>query len=441
MKIRVPFLVSTFCASIFLFSCEKKEGNISIDGQGNANQLNLLVTDTLTFKAFTIDEDSILGTGLSYSLLGKLNDGLLGESTASIFAQLSLIEPKSNFPNTEEPDSAVLFIPAVNGLNHYGNRNYEHTIRIETLTEGFESGKLYYQNNSLATDNSKSTVYNGQLINEYNDSIRFRKGKLRAYNGLKIKLSQEMAKQLMSLPTEAYENNDNLVKYLKGIAIQPISGGIPSNDGSMCVFDLNNVISTAYRAKILLYYQDTQTFIFGFSGSSKILNFGKTGPYSTEVNTQLNNPGIHYDQTFAQALSGVKTKIEIPYLSNLINNGNVAINKATIEFFIKDYSEGFFAPPRMNLYRPVNRFSNRNFLILDALNTSTYGGTYDPIRKSYKFTITRHIQSILNEKFFEDNDVNLGLYLAVPSDQPVIGARCVIDQSKTKIHITYSKPN
>jgi hypothetical protein len=191
----------------------------------------------------------------------------------------------------------------------------------------------------------------------------------------------------------------------------------------------------------MLYYQDTQTFIFGFSGSSKILNYGKTGPYSTEVNDQLNNPGKHYEQTYAQALSGVKTKIEIPYLHNLISNGNVAINKATIEFFIKDYNENYFAPPRLNLYRPVNRFSNRNFLILDALNTATYGGTYDPIRKSYRFTISRHIQSILNEMYFNGNDVNLGLYLAVPSDQPVIGARCVIDQSKTKIHITYSKPN
>ncbi len=441
MKIRIPVLISTVCVSIFLFSCEKKEGNISIEGQGNANQLNLLVTDTLSFKAYTIDEDSILGTNLSYSLLGKLNDRLMGESTASIFAQLSLIEPKSNFPNTEEPDSAVLFIPAVNGLNHYGNRNYEHTLRIETLLDAFETGKIYYQNTNLATDPSKSTTYNGQLINEYSDSIRFRKGKLRAYNGLKIKLSQEMAKHLMSLPSEAYENNDNLLKHLKGIAIQPISSGIPQDDGSLCVFDLANVISTAYRAKILLYYQDTQTFIFGFSGSSRILNYGKTGPYSEEVKTQLNNPGVHYEQTFAQALSGVKTKIEIPYLHNLISQGNVSINRATIEFFIKDFNELYFAPPRMNLYRPVNRFSNRNFLILDALNTSTYGGAYDPIRKSYRFTITRHIQNVLNEKFFENNDVNLGLYLAVPSDQPVIGARCVIDQNKTKIHITYSKPN
>ncbi len=441
MKIRIPLIFVALFASVSFISCEKKEGNISIDGQGNANPLNLLVTDTLTFKTYTIDEDSILGTSLSYSLLGKLNDGIMGESSASIFAQLSLIEPKSNFPNTEDPDSAVLFIPAVNGLNFYGNRNYEHTISVETLTDEFETGKLYYQNTPLSSDATKATIYNGKLINDYSDSVRFRKGKLRAYNGLKIKLSQEMAKHLMNLPLEAYENNDNLVKYLKGIAIRPISSQIPQDDGSVCVFDLNNVISTAYRAKIMLYYQDTQTFIFGFSGSSKILNYGKTGPYSTEVNDQLNNPGKHYEQTYAQALSGVKTKIEIPYLHNLISNGNVAINKATIEFFIKDYNENYFAPPRLNLYRPVNRFSNRNFLILDALNTATYGGTYDPIRKSYRFTISRHIQSILNEMYFNGDDVNLGLYLAVPSDQPVIGARCVIDQSKTKIHITYSKPN
>ena len=74
----------------------------------------------------------------------------------------------------------------------------------------------------------------------------------------------------------------------------------------------------------------------------------------------------------------------MPNLLNLVKNGNIAVNYAEIELFISNYSEDFFAPPRMNLFQPSNSNSIRNYFIQDALSTTSYGGVYDPIRKSYK---------------------------------------------------------
>ena len=84
--------------------------------------------------------------------------------------------------------------------------------------------------------------------------------------GIVIKLSNEFARSLMQMPSEAYQSNDGLAKHFKGIAIIPENDEFMPGDGGYAVFDLSNVISLAYRAKIMLYYNDTNTFVFGFEG-------------------------------------------------------------------------------------------------------------------------------------------------------------------------------
>lgn len=194
----------------------------------------------------------------------------------------------------------------------------------------------------------------------------------------------------------------------------------------------------------MLYYNDTSTFVFGFEDKrSTVVNQGKVGPYPQVITEQLNSTNQSFAKTYIQALGGLKTEIQIPYLTNLISTGNVGINKAEIVF----YTDGSpnvrqFAPPRLNLYQPLNASSDRNRLIDDATQApATFGGIYDETRKCYRFTVTRHIQNILNDKHFKSLNTNLGLYLAVPSDNPVIGARTGIDHTKTKLIITYTKPN
>ena len=434
---RLPLFLITGLAVV---SCERRQDNITLPGQGGS-EIELFVTDTLTFQAKTIDEDSLPGNGVSYFMLGELNDPILGRTKASIYADLDLIEPYADFPNTQVADSAILFIPSVEGLNNYGNILYPLKLNVYPLQQNIESGETYYQTDSFSIDETISTEYVGKLINVYTDSILYKNDTLNPYDGLKIKLSQDFANKLMSLPKEAYETNNGLDEHFKGSAIIPEGNNVAQSQGAIGVFDIHNTISLDYRAKILLDFGDSNTFVFGFSGKNQTVNKGETGPYPSDIQEQLNEPDKHYTETYAQALSGVKTKIEVPYLYNLISQGNVAINKAEISFSVKNYDEFFFAPPRLSLFKPFSKSSNRNFLIEDAVTSTNYGGNYDETDGTYTFDITRHVQNILNSQYFNGIDTNDGLFLAVPTDQPVIGARCVIDHSKTKIHITYSKPN
>ena len=428
-----------FALIILSFGCKESNDNIILNGQEKNSNLNLFITDTLTTHFRTVKEDSLPGNNLSYGLLGTINDDIFGKSTASLYAQLKLLESISDFPNTKNADSAVLFIPSVDGLNNYGDPLSQHHLIIDRVTDDITSSNVYYQTSTFRTTSAERSHYYGKLINTFKDSMRYKKLKLKPYNGIRIKLSKELADFMMHLPKEAYKYPEEFWKAFKGIAIIPQDVNFAPGNGNFSVFDVNSTLTNDYRAKVILYYEDSNSVAFGFSGKTTTVSHGATGPYSNDIASQLTATKKSFNTTYSQALSGVKTKIEIPYLLNLMGDRNISINKAEIEFFVDKYSENFFVPPRMSLFQPYNKNSARNYYIDDALQLVSYGGVYDPIRKSYKFTITRHLQNIYNAKFFDKLDINNGLYLAVPSDQPVIGARAIFDHTKTKLTLVYTK--
>ena len=431
-----------------LSACKNNEGNIVITGQQKSDQLTLFRTDTFTLKTSTVLEDSLPANNLTYVLFGEFHDPLLGKSKASIYAKMNILAPENNFPNTIEPDSALLYIPLVDGLNFYGNSLTKQQIKIYQLDETLIGTNIYYQKQSKPKLNKNvSTDFYGYIYQQKFDSIGYKKGKIGLKPGLLIKLSKEFARQLQQMPSEAYQTNEGLLKHFSGIAIVAQNDELSPGEGGVGVLDLANAININYRAKILLYYNDTSTYIFGFDGRSTIINSSETGPYPEFVESQLKEPNKNYNTTYVQALNGVKTKIEIPYLLNLVQSGshgenNVGINNATLRLYVDDNTNAnYFAPPRMNLFQPISRSSDRNRLVEDALASPTkFGGVFNDKGRYYQFDITRHLQNVLNDKAFEGKDNNLGLYFAVPTDNPVIGARAAIDHSKTKLIITYTKP-
>jgi hypothetical protein len=423
-----------------LFSCKKQNGNIVIEGQGADSKL-ALVRDTLKIRAVTVREDSLPANNLRYSLLGLMNDPELGRVTAGVYSQTGILEPVADFPNTETPDSAILHIPFISGINYYGDRLANVLLNVYPLSEAITSGIIYYQSNELKVDKSLESSYFGPLYHFRSDSIRYRKGKIKLEPGLRIKLSSQMASKLMSLPKEAYTSQENFLKNFNGLAILPSDRDLMMGTGGLGVYDFNNVISLSYRAKILLYYRDTQTFTFTFNSSKTTLNRCTTGPYPATILDQLKYPDSTFLLTWAQTPNGIKTRIQIPGLFDLVKNGNVAVNKAELIVYADQpkISDDFYAPPRLNLVQPANRFSDRNAIIEDA--TTNFGGEYNPADGSYRFIITRHLQNVLNAKALRGVDVNYGLYITVPSDQPVTGARIPLNHSKTKLFITYTKLN
>ena len=100
-----------------------------------------------------------------------------------------------------------------------------------------------------------------------------------------IKLSKEFARQLQQMPSEAYQTNEGLLKHFSGIAIVAQNDELSPGEGGVGVLDLANAININYRAKILLYYNDTSTYIFGFDETeitsaviAQVLGLGRLQP-------------------------------------------------------------------------------------------------------------------------------------------------------------------
>jgi hypothetical protein len=439
--VKITYIWLLFAAGA-IFSCKKRDGNIVIDGQGDGSKYEVFRTDTLSIFASTIPEDSLPGNGLPYNLIGTMTDPLLGKTTANLYAAASIYEPNSDFPNTETPDSAVLYIPIIDGLNFYGDRISDQTWKIYPLAEALSSTAVYYQNSVPKLNTSTSTTYRGKVFSTFYDTITFNKQKLELHPGIYIKLSADMARTLMQMPKEAYQSDANLNKYFPGLAILPQDDDLPSGKGGIGVYDIEGSGTLSTRAHILLYYRDSLAFAFTFSGASRTITSGKTGPFPGFVQTQLSNQQLKYSTTYIQSLSGLKSFVRIPHLLNLTQGGNIAVNKATITFFIDQstVTNNFSAPPRLNLFRPPNGGSRRNYVLSDA-TTIAFGGLYDQTKGTYTFNITRHVQDLMNSKILDGKDNNYGLFLTLPTAEPVLAARAAIDQTKTKLEITYTKLN
>jgi len=150
-----------------------------------------------------------------------MNDPILGKSKASIFAKMLILEPENNFPNGIEPDSAILYIPMVDGLNFYGDHLTKQRLQIFQLSEAIAANNVYYQKQKISYNTQVSSNHYGLLYQQKFDSIGYRKDKMGLKPGLMIKLSAEFARSLQQMPIEAYQSNEGLAKHFKGIAIVP----------------------------------------------------------------------------------------------------------------------------------------------------------------------------------------------------------------------------
>jgi len=164
LKSRV--ILAAFAILLGFAACKKQDGNIIIDGQSNNNQLEIFRTDTFTLQAKTVREDSLPGNGISYTLLGEMHDPILGKSKASLFAKMTILEPENNFPNSIEPDSAILYIPMVDGLNFYGNPLTKQRLQVFTLNETINNARVYYQHETIAVNQQISSSYFGLMFQQ-----------------------------------------------------------------------------------------------------------------------------------------------------------------------------------------------------------------------------------------------------------------------------------
>ena len=137
-------------------------------------------------------------------------------------------------------------------------------------------------------------------------------------------------------------------------------------------------------------------------------------------------------------MAGVKTKIEVPYIKELIKDGEVVINKAELVVTIESGTDATY--PTIPTLTLVSIDNNGQSVFLPDFfeGLDFFGGSLNSTEKTYTFNIPRHLHSMIY-----NTTSNNGMYL-VATGQSISANRSVITTNKNqiaklKLNITYTK--
>lgn len=367
-------------------------------------------TDTLTLKVSTVPGDSsLVYRAASFSqlptyLFGNMVDPIFGQSTASIYLQSRLESIDPDFGQAVA-DSIVLVLP-YDTAYFYGNTDQLFEMEVLQLDEPFMENTDYYSSQDLMT---KPAPIGSSSFRPSPDSVVIttfasngEANLVKVPGQLRLKLPMSVAQEFLDQPAETYASDTSFLNFFYGLYLKPIV-----ETSSIISFNLNDA-----GAGIFLYYKNTE-------GSPRQFQF-EVGPGTifyerfehdytgSPVEPLLNDEIAGEEVAFVQGMTGVQTRIEIPYIDQL---KNMAVNKAELEVYIKTLDDDTpdLYPPLDELILTYDNNGNlalvRDLAIADdpvspLTKQANFGGVLTPGENGqpsvYRMNISAHLQDIIN---------------------------------------------
>ncbi len=370
------------------------------------DQFDLGYTDTVTLKAYTVQEDSILTYSPTFSeqlsnyMVGKIEDPVFGTCFASLVAQFRLLQGQDPSPPFElgELDSIVLILPW-NPDGVFGDTNQVYSFQVFELAEALDNQKTYYSNEAFP--DKGILIGQTDLIPRPLDSVSFippdvKPGDpIKIVPQLRIRLDDAFAQSFFQTDSMNFESDSAFLAFFHGLVLR---AEVP-NPG-MVGFNLQNV----FGGLTVYYHQDTNFYQYTFpidDNSVKAVRFEHD--YSnSEVAAFLNDPSLGDSLLFLQGMSGVNAVVEIPHVESL---QDLIINKAELVAQIVDASGSpFIAPPDQLVVRELKDDGTiediDDFLISDRVTSGNqsfsllFGG--DLLENdTYRMNISGHLQKMI----------------------------------------------
>jgi hypothetical protein len=424
-------------SALFLFACNKEPDLIGLDLIPDGDKMHANIMDTTTIVAYSVLDDSVLTSSMSYGVIGSIYDEVFGKTTASLYAQIRLSTNAPSFGTSPVVDSVVLILP-YSGL--FGDSTALQTFSVYELTEAMDADKEYFSNNPGLAFNSALPLAVQTFLPRVSDSVVVDSA-TKIIPQLRLKFNEPaFGQKIMSASATNLENNDNFTTYFKGIVITANPENTPGK-GSLVSF---NILSTSSYLK-MYYHNSTDTLVYNFGITSASARFNRYEHYgyaqaSQDFKTQvLNHDTIQGKQKlFIQAFGGSKVRLRFPNLKKWAsdNNYKIAVNNAQLIMSNADVNSLFSAPAKLTI-RKILTDSTQSILVDENEGSGYFDGTYNSV-KEYRFRISHYIQQLMDPET-EDK----GLYLFAPGSS-YIGNRLILngtatETGKMRLVITYTK--
>ncbi len=354
---------------VLFISCNSDSTLIGESLQPPSERIHAHYLDTLTIQAFTLSKDSILSSGALLATVGHLEDDYFGSSTASCLFRVRLDNDDFAPGPDAIADSLVLtLLPD----NFYGDSVTKMVLKVYRLDEDIFLESDYYSNLNpildLATEHSDTIAVTDTLIRFVLDTTFF------------VDVLQDI---------DTIDSNAELREYFKGIYIA--ADPVPL-EGEGAILLLNLLSSDS---KMTLYYRtptDTADYDFLISTTSARVNM-----FSHDHSLKMDTTGTVEDTLiFVQGMAGTYARIDFPFLDDLKEMGDLAINKAEITFKIFEYQDSAtYPPPEKLTLLTMNDEGEFIYLFDSQLGEEYFGGTLDEEEGVYSFMITNHVKDYL----------------------------------------------
>ncbi|MFT5725324.1 MAG: hypothetical protein ACI9JN_002449, partial [Bacteroidia bacterium] len=328
-------------------SCKKATDEVGVDFLPKGNSFSSIVTDSFDMITYTVREDSLKVDSLSSNLIGAINDAAFGKSVASFYTQVLLREINVDFGTNPTIDSVILSLARDMDVETYGKSNALIDLDIYRMNEIIAKENKYFSGYTPSLGASIGN-WTGELV-PFDTAWYEEDGTLKyKINTLRIPLNNAFGEDFFT--NGQFGSNEVFLNYLNGIALIPNTSGLGSDDGSFIAID-----KYSDDSKLILYYNGGLRKEFEINSESQNLSTYQITNRNASIDNQFNTPGVHYNETYIQSMAGCKTKIEIPNLLDLVQDGKgIIINEARLEVTVQSNSAStdFPAPERLLLLQP-----------------------------------------------------------------------------------------
>ena len=395
-------LVIVLSALVFS-SCTKKDdiGKEIIELPGD--KLGVGFVDTTTIITYSQLVDSFATSELASNMLGSYYDDVFGTTTTGFYTQIRMASNDLEFGNNVVCDSVVLTLEYA---YIFGDDTLTpQTIKVYEMDEDFYQDSTYYSNKSFAVKMPEL----GSVDYRFNMKDSMWEGSNRVHAHIRLPLDNAFGEKILAKSGQPeLSDNESFLKFIKGlyvVAEKKNTGGAIAGI---------NLLSSFSRLAIF-YHNDEDTLISNFvinENTARVQNYNHDNYQNASaafVSQVINkDSALGQQNVYLQSMAGVKTFLRFPHLIDYVKDGPIALNKAELLLNVDALYEDSEGPPTEIVLVKQTVDGLLKFPIDEKEGAFFFGGAYDKDKKMYYFTITRHLQSIL-----DGDEEDYGMYLLI----------------------------
>jgi hypothetical protein len=377
-----------------VYSCKKDPYQVGINLLPPSDTLNVKTSDTASFVAYSVLQDSIRTDETTLSILGSLMDPVFGSTTAGLYIQYWLSAEAPDFGTNPGLDSIVLMIPYG---KIYGDTNALQTLKIYELSQSIYYDSSYYSNRSAETYGVPLANYTFKPAPK--DSLTVGGVKIPPHIRINLnKLTKYFGNKLLSAPAASLSKNVNFLDFMKGLYIESSRA---QSGGALLSFD-----PTSSLSNIIMYFHNatSDSLQFALVGSPLGARFNHFD-HNNYMNAapELRQQVFQHDTTlgknslFIQGLAGIRVRLRLPFLNTFAKSGKIAINSAILTIKNAETDTTLHPPVQLTLV-VVDTAGRVGFISDENEGTNYFGGSYNTSARTYQYRITRHMQQVLDGK-------------------------------------------